>query len=630
MYFLPMAFSNSGIIGVSVGPGFTQLMRMPCAASGNDRNAVYALIASFERPYAFASSFGCSSHHARAAAKSGVASSSNEQLHVLHPADAGGRRDARDRAQPSIISGITASVSWRSPQKFTSITSRSGNVFGSPAQLKSMLTILPILATVVVDLRGIAQIALAEAREPGHLGLLDVDRVHLGTELDEDLRGRRAHPRRRTGDDARACPRTAARRFTRLSPPTVIARSGQFSAPTRACSASAPSDVGDEDLAVAEVVGREHVGREHVAAAVADTQIGIDAHLHGRQARRRYAAPTDDPCVASCACGHSCSCSSVSSQSSCSSGSALDARRRTTPRPHPVTPSPDTASTTRCGSTRCRCSGRTTATTAARTRRCSPRCCKSTPGDSRRRSTTRTRRCRSSSRPRRAPDRARRVVRSARAASTRNPSFPIAQGVQDPRQPGDARARATRSSTRPTSTRTRRASRSWSCLQLVKTWSNAHPGHVPIEIQIEMKDDTRSPSRCSTSSSRRSSRCSTRDEIITPDDVRGNCRDARRGGARARLADARRRCAARCTSRSTTRASATTYLAGHPSLRGRLLFTPSSPGQDDAAFAKLNDPIADAAKIKAALAAHMIVRTRADADTVQARANDTTHAATRR
>ena len=29
---------------------------------------------------------------------------------------------------------------------------------------------------------------------------------------------------------------------------------------------------------------------------------------------------------------------------------------------------------------------------------------------------------------------------------------------------------------------------------------------------------------------------------------------------------------------------------GHPSLRGRLLFTPSAPGQDDAAFAKLNDP----------------------------------------
>ena len=66
------------------------------------------------------------------------------------------------------------------------------------------------------------------------------------------------------------------------------------------------------------------------------------------------------------------------------------------------------------------------------------------------------------------------------------------------------------------------------------------------------------------------------------------------------------------------------YLAGHPSLRGRLLFTPSKPGQADAAFAKLNDPVGDRDAISAALAAHMIVRTRADADTAQARKNDTT------
>jgi hypothetical protein len=65
-------------------------------------------------------------------------------------------------------------------------------------------------------------------------------------------------------------------------------------------------------------------------------------------------------------------------------------------------------------------------------------------------------------------------------------------------------------------------------------------------------------------------------------------------------------------------------LAGHPSLRGRILFAPSAPGDGDAAFAKLNDPIVDAARIKAALAANMLVRTRADADTLQARVNSTT------
>src|SRR5260221_8068759 len=50
MKSLPTACSKCGIIGVAVGPGLRQLMRMPCGASVNDRTAVYALIASFDNP----------------------------------------------------------------------------------------------------------------------------------------------------------------------------------------------------------------------------------------------------------------------------------------------------------------------------------------------------------------------------------------------------------------------------------------------------------------------------------------------------------------------------------------------------------------------------------------------------
>ena len=155
MYSLPTAFSNSGIIGVSVGPGLRQFMRMRRAASGNDRNAVYALIASFERPYAFASSAGCASHHARAASKSGVASndsrSSRFAIHAIPAVDA---MLAIALSASSSIFGITCSVNCRSPQKFTSITSRSENVFGTPAQLNSMLTTLPIFSTVAAICSG--------------------------------------------------------------------------------------------------------------------------------------------------------------------------------------------------------------------------------------------------------------------------------------------------------------------------------------------------------------------------------------------------------------------------------------------------------------------------------------------
>jgi calcium-dependent phosphoinositide phospholipase C len=65
----------------------------------------------------------------------------------------------------------------------------------------------------------------------------------------------------------------------------------------------------------------------------------------------------------------------------------------------------------------------------------------------------------------------------------------------------------------------------------------------------------------------------------------------------------------------------TDYLAGHPSLAGRILFTSADPGNDDAAFIKLNSSKTD--PIAARVAAGYVVRTRADADTEEARDNDT-------
>jgi hypothetical protein len=159
------------------------------------------------------------------------------------------------------------------------------------------------------------------------------------------------------------------------------------------------------------------------------------------------------------------------------------------------------------------------------------------------------------------------------------------------------------------------------CLRAVKTWSDAHPGHVPIMIDVEMKDPVVTSQTFDALDAEVRSVLSPA-ELITPDDVRGD--DPSLGHAvRTRgwptLGAARGRIMLMLDNES----DAAMELAGHPSLRGRILFAPSKPGDDDAAFAKLNDPIADAAKIKAALAANMLVRTRADADTVQARSNDT-------
>ena len=53
------------------------------------------------------------------------------------------------------------------------------------------------------------------------------------------------------------------------------------------------------------------------------------------------------------------------------------------------------------------------------------------------------------------------------------------------------------------------------------------------------------------------------------------------------------------------------------------MFTLSEKGTDSAALFIINDPIAEHERIKALVAAGYMVRTRADADTTEARSNNT-------
>ena len=160
------------------------------------------------------------------------------------------------------------------------------------------------------------------------------------------------------------------------------------------------------------------------------------------------------------------------------------------------------------------------------------------------------------------------------------------------------------------------------CLELVRDWSDAHPGHVPMMVQIEVKDQAADAAEFDALDAEIRSVFDD-DQLVTPDDVRG---DAATLGEPVRtngwptLGETR----GKVLFTLDNGGFRDLYLAGHPSLAGRVMFTPSEPGADDAAFAKLNDPVGDKDAIAAALAANMIVRTRADADTLQARNNDTT------
>jgi hypothetical protein len=161
------------------------------------------------------------------------------------------------------------------------------------------------------------------------------------------------------------------------------------------------------------------------------------------------------------------------------------------------------------------------------------------------------------------------------------------------------------------------------CLTEVRQWSEAHPAHVAMMIQLEVKDAAADAAELDALDAEIRT-VFDEEHMITPDDVHGDA--ATLGAAVAAngwpvLGEMRGKVLFTLDNGGLR----DLYLAGHPSLQGRVLFTPSSPGAEDAAFAKLNDPIGDAAAIQAALAAHMLVRTRADADTIQSRANDVTN-----
>ena len=172
------------------------------------------------------------------------------------------------------------------------------------------------------------------------------------------------------------------------------------------------------------------------------------------------------------------------------------------------------------------------------------------------------------------------------------------------------------------------------CLQQVKSWSDANQGHVPIAILLELKDTpliiggiqfvVPEPWTAAAMDDLDAEIRSVfpEDQMITPDDVRGRSatlEDAVLTKGWPTLASSRGKVMFLMDNEGSYRAS---YTAGHPSLEGRVLFTNSDPGRPDAAFLKRNDPTDPT--IPGLVEDGYVVRTRSDADTVQARTNDTT------
>lgn len=171
------------------------------------------------------------------------------------------------------------------------------------------------------------------------------------------------------------------------------------------------------------------------------------------------------------------------------------------------------------------------------------------------------------------------------------------------------------------------------CLGIVRRWSLAHRDHAPIMLMVNAKTGP-SPAPDGVAAlpfdaaafdalDREVRAVFPPQALITPDDVQGRyptLHEAVLHDAWPTLGQARGKL---LFALDEDPAKVTVYRGNRRSLEGRVFFINIDEKSPAAAYLTLNDPIAEADRIRKAVAAGLIVRTRADAGTLEARRNDT-------
>lgn len=170
------------------------------------------------------------------------------------------------------------------------------------------------------------------------------------------------------------------------------------------------------------------------------------------------------------------------------------------------------------------------------------------------------------------------------------------------------------------------------CLSEVRAWSKAHPRHLPILVILNLKEDGISwpgavkpplfDARAMDEIDADIRSVFPKGALITPDEVQGGAATLReavasRGWPRIGMARGKVMFALDCSPDQVAR-----YRGARKVLEGRLAFVNIEETSPAAAYITLNEPVEQADRISAAVRAGLIVRTRADADTMEARTND--------
>lgn len=169
------------------------------------------------------------------------------------------------------------------------------------------------------------------------------------------------------------------------------------------------------------------------------------------------------------------------------------------------------------------------------------------------------------------------------------------------------------------------------CLTIVRDWSRAHPRHVPILILINAKDGRSGPgavpplpfdARAFDALDAEVREVFDSGHLLVPDQVQGDfptLREAVRAGRWPTLGAARGKV---LFALDEDPRKVAIYRGTRRSLEGRAMFVNTDEASPAAAYLTLNDPLAEQARIARAVADGYLVRTRADADTAEARNDD--------
>jgi Phosphoinositide phospholipase C, Ca2+-dependent len=168
------------------------------------------------------------------------------------------------------------------------------------------------------------------------------------------------------------------------------------------------------------------------------------------------------------------------------------------------------------------------------------------------------------------------------------------------------------------------------CLRVIKAWSDRRPGHVPIFVLVEPKNQTIVLEPLYTNFDlaalqRLDSAVNSvfaPEDLVTPDDVRGGAATLRQRVVEDGWPTLRRVRGKVVMVLNTGEPERALYLEGRPSLEGAPMFVTAEEAAPSAAVIKVDDP--DERRIQRLVRDHFIVRTRADADVIEARTNDTT------